>query len=248
MVTQKEKDRFDECCRAVLSAEHPRQGIGTLGERTLHLILKKYFEPDSTLHEQKVGRYVADIKRGCEITEIQTRAFGAMRGKLIAFSEEHRVNVVYPIAATKYVTWIDPENGELSERRRSPKRGKPWDVLYELYALRPIMPLENVRFTLILCDIDEFRLLSARRDDKKRDASRYERIPTALVDVITLESASDFAALIPPELGEAFTAAEFKKAARMTSRTAGYAVRTLVSLGVIEHTDTAGRSYIYTRC
>ncbi len=248
MVTQNELERFDACCRAVLTSEHLRRGIGTLGERTLHLILKNYFEGDDSFHEQTVGRYVADIKRGCEITEIQTRAFGAMRKKLTAFSTEHQVNVVYPIAATKYVTWINPENGELSNRRKSPKRGKPWDILYELYALRPIMPLTNVRFTLIFCDMDEFRLLNGWSRDKKQGASRYERVPTALVDIITLKTAEDFLMLIPPSLSETFTAAEFAKAAKMTARTAGYAIRTLVSLGVIEHTDTVGKAYVYTRC
>lgn len=248
MVTQNEKERFDICCRRVLTSQHERQGIGTLGERTLHLILKHYFESDATMHEQKVGRYVADIKNGDDITEIQTRSFGSMRAKLTEFAKVHKVNVVYPIAATKHLSWLDPQNGELTDRRKSPKRGMPWDILYELYALRPIMPLENVRFTLVFMDMDEFRLLDGWSRDKKRGGSRYERIPTALVDVMTLENTADFTALVPPSLGERFTAAEFARAAKMTPRTAGYAIRTLTTLGVIEHTDTEGRAYIYTRC
>lgn len=247
MITQNEKHRFDAVCRDVLTSEHLRSGIGTLGERTLHLILKKYFEPDDTCHEQKIGRFVADIRNGGGITEIQTRQFSAMRKKLTAFTKEYPVNVVFPIAATKQLTWVDPESGELSEKRKSPKKGQPWDILRELYALRPIMPLDNVKFTLVFTDMDEFKLLDGWSRDKKRGASRYERIPTALCDIITLDKPSDYSILVPPTLGDDFTAAELAKAAKMTPRAAGYAIRTLVTLGVIEHTDTKGKAYIYTR-
>ena len=247
MITNEEKLRFDAVCRDTLLSAHERSGIGTLGERTLHLILKRYFEPDCTLHEQKVGRFVADIKNGRGITEIQTRQFASMRKKLAAFGKKYNVNVVFPIAATKHLTWVNPESGELSERRKSPKKGKPWDILREMYALCPIMPLENVSFTLVFMDMDEYKLLNGWDKDKKRGASRCERIPTALCDIVTLAKPSDFAATIPDILGESFTAAEFAKAARMTPKTASYAVSALKKLGVIEHTATKGRAYVYTR-
>ena len=246
MITQEQSERFAECSANILTSQHERNGIGTLGERMLHLILKNFFEPDTAFHEQKVGRFVADIKNADGITEIQTRAFGSMRKKLEAFTKEHRVNVVFPIASVKHIIRIDPDSGELSERRRSPKCGKPWDVLYEMYALRPIMPLNNVTFTLVFLEMDEFRLTGVKSLGRRRNAVRYERIPTALTDITVLETPEDMKKLIPPELGSEFTAAEFAKAAKMTPRTAGYAIRTLVSLGVIEHTDTKGKAYIYT--
>ncbi len=247
MITNEEKRRFDAVCRETLLSAHERSGIGTLGERTLHLILKRYFEPDSSLHEQKVGRFVADIKNGDGITEIQTRQFSAMRKKLTEFNKEHRVNVVYPIAETKYLTWVDPESGELSERRKSPRRGKPWDLLRELYALCPVMPLKNVRFTLVFMEMDEYKLLNGWDKNKKRGASRCERIPTAICDTVTLSKPSDLAVMVPDTLCESFTVSEFAKAAKMTPKTASYAVGTLKKLGVIEHTDTKGKAYIYTR-
>ena len=243
-----DKKIFKNCCHSILIGERDRRGIGTLGEKTLHAIIKSFIEPDTQYHEQNVGRFVADICKNGEITEIQTRNFSALRNKLSAYTPKYRVNIVYPIAAKKYISWIDPENGDVSERHKSPKQGKPWDILYELYALRPVMPLEGVRFTLLFCNIDEFRLLSGRSRDKKHfGASRYERIPTELVNIMTLEKTADFAALIPSVLGDRFTAAEFAKAAKMTRRTAGYALQTLVTLGVIEHTDTVNKAYIYKR-
>ena len=247
MITQNDINRFEQCIRTALTKEHELRGIGTLGERTLHVILKDFFEPDRDNQEIKLGRYVADICRDDEIIEIQTRALGAMRKKLAEFTKNHHVNVVYPIADEKYITWINPDSGELTDKRKSPKRGKPWDFLRELYALRPMFPLKNTEFTLVFMNIDEFRLLNGWSADKKKGASRYERIPTALVDMVTLSSPADFALLIPDSLGDRFTAADFRAAAKMTPRCAGYALRTLVSLGVIEHTDTKGKAFIYTR-
>ena len=247
MIDLHESLRFDEVLQNVLLSEHARSGIGTLGERTLHAVLKRNFEPDTEHHEIKVGRYVADILRGDEITEIQTRSFRSLRPKLLAYRGNYRVNVGYPIARTKYLSWVDPDTGEVGGRRRSPKAGKPWDVLYELYALRPILPLEGVRFTLIFCDMDEYRLQNGWGRDKKHGASRFERVPTALCDILTLEKPEDFAALLPETLGERFTTAEFAKAAKMTRTTAGYGIRTLETLGVIEKTDKIKNAYIYTR-
>ncbi len=246
MVTKEEKIRFKAVLENVLMCERERRGIGTLGERTLHSVLKNYFEPDTSNHEVKVGRYVADIKNGEFITEIQTRSFYSMRKKLTALTKEYKVNVVYPIAVAKHLSWVDPDSGEITSRRKSPKRGRISDILYELYALIPIMPLENLTFTVILLEMEEYKLLNGWSDDKKRGAHRYERIPTELCDIVTFVKPTDYLALIPEGLSTSFTAAEFAKAARITPRTAGYAMRALVCLGVIEHTSSKGRAYVYT--
>ena len=78
-------ERFIETKEAVLASERERNGIGTLGEKSLHLILKSYYEPLYALHEQKLGRYVADILNEDGVIEIQTRSLSAMRKKLEAF-------------------------------------------------------------------------------------------------------------------------------------------------------------------
>ena len=89
--------------------------IGTLGERTLHSELKKMLAPDESTHEIRVGRYVADIFDGTRIIEIQTRAFNKLRGKLSYFINEKNlpVTVVFPVAYTKYLNWVDPLSAEV---------------------------------------------------------------------------------------------------------------------------------------
>ena len=56
--------------------------IGTLGEKSLHAVLKRYYEPDRSCHEIPVGNYVADIVNQDGIFEIQTRGLSNLRPKL----------------------------------------------------------------------------------------------------------------------------------------------------------------------
>lgn len=247
MISLDDKLYFAECRRSALITPEHKHGIGRLGERTLHRILKYFFEPDENFHEIKVGKFVADICKDNNITEIQTRDFSSLRKKLTAYSGKYNVNVVFPISEKKFISWVNSATGEITSRRKSPKSGKPWDILYELYRLRPIMPLTNVRFTLVMCETEDFKTFDCDSKGTKTSSKRFERIPTEIYDIITLEKTSDYNLLIPPSLGDNFTAAEFAKAAKMTKRTASCAIYALVSLGVIKHTDTVKRTYIYSR-
>ena len=157
---------FEQICREVVAGEHEQKGIGTLGERTLHVVLKNFYETDPNFREIRVGRFVADIRRGDSIVEIQTRAFRNLREKIPAFIAENSVKVVFPVAAKKFISWVDPESGEVIERRRSPKSGSIWDFLAELWELRPILPLDGLSFDVAYLELEEFRLLTGRSKRK----------------------------------------------------------------------------------
>ena len=53
-------ERFAETCRRVVAGEALSGGIGALGEKSLHLAVKCYFQPDPGKREVPVGPYVAD--------------------------------------------------------------------------------------------------------------------------------------------------------------------------------------------
>ena len=78
-------ERFLAACDRIIHTEHIENGIGTLSEKTVHSVLKYYLEPDTSFHEVKTGRYVADIRTPDGIYEIQTRQFNKLRNKLEAF-------------------------------------------------------------------------------------------------------------------------------------------------------------------
>ena len=95
---------FDAACEDIIEKERAKNGIGTLQEKTMHAVLKRFYEPNHTHQEIRINGYVADIFRDNEIIEIQTGSFNAMRKKLDTFLEEYPVTIVYPIIHTKCCT------------------------------------------------------------------------------------------------------------------------------------------------
>lgn len=80
-----DKQLFHAACEKVMRQQCPQKGIGTLSEKTVHAVLKNFYETDPAHQEIPVENYVADILRDGEIIEIQTRSLNAMRRKLDCF-------------------------------------------------------------------------------------------------------------------------------------------------------------------
>ena len=240
-----DKRCFDAACDAVIRREKIRNGIGTLGEKTLHAVLKNYYEPHQENHEVRLGKYVADIVGENGIIEIQTRQFTRLLEKLEYFLEFTDVTVVYPIIQTKYLSWIDTETGEAVERRKSPKRGTIYDVIPELYAIK--YTLDNPRMHLRLCllEAEETRYLDGWSKNKKKGSTKCDRVPTSLIEEIALDRESDYKLFLPGELPDKFTSKDFAKAAHIRPEIARTALNLLTYLKLTEQTGTINRSKLY---
>lgn len=240
-------ENFANALSAALERERGGRGVGTLGEKTLHAVLKSYFEPDVTCHEIKVGGFVADIINDGGVIEIQTRSFDRLRKKLAKFLELVPVTVVCPVVREKQIIWLDPETGETSDRRKSPKTGKYPDALREICRIHDFLGHENLTLCILLLDVEEYRMLDGWDKQKKKGSTRYERIPVSLVEELYLKEKGDYAALIPPSLPRTFTAADFRRAVRFGGMSASFALKLLCELGLCEKTGQRGRAYIYER-
>ncbi len=240
-------EHFRKCTTAVYTETTSTGGIGTLGERMLHACLKRYICPDVTCHEVKVGRYHADVLIQGHIYEIQTRRLDRLRTKLETLLPKYPVTVVYPVSAKTTLAWLDPNDGTLSTPRRSPKKGKLQAALYELYGLGDLLLHPNFSLRVILCDTEEFRILSGYGTGRKRRAPRAERIPTALVEDYLFNSPSEYETLLPPELKEPFTSKELCHAMGLHPNAAWRSLHTLLTLGLIEQVGKQGRAFLYRR-
>ncbi len=221
--------------------------IGTLGERSLHAVLKRFLQPDENCHEVRLGRYVADILDETGVTEIQTRQFFRMKKKLAAFLPEHAVTVVYPVSRCKWISWLDPDTGETGGRRRSPKTGRKYEIFRELYSLREYLTHPNLRFMVIMVDVEEYRALDGWSRDRKRGAHRVERVPVGIGESYLLACLDDYMSFIPDELPEKFTARQFARASRLSEAVAQRGVNVLRHVGAIELCGKDGRAYLYRR-
>lgn len=238
--------RFAAACEAALTGDRARQGIGTLGERSLHAALKEYFRGDGDETEVPVGRFVADIRGPGGITEVQTRDFNRLRGKLEHFLPLGPVTVVYPIPALKWLVWLG-EDGSATPRRKSPKQAQACEVLPELSKIKPWLGHENLRLCLVFLEVEEYRLQNGWGNNGKRGSTRYERLPLALLGELWVQSLSDYQQLLPAGLPEEFTAKEFAKAGKLAPKKASFALGTLREAGTIRQVGKRGRAFLYGR-
>lgn len=236
--------RFADAC-AKVEADRLREGIGTLGEKTLHAVLKYFYEPDPTHHEQKIGTYYADIERDGRIIEIQTRELYRLKTKLNAFLDAgFQVTVVHPLPRQRWIYWIG-EDGTLTERRKSPKIGKPHHALPELSGLGDLLFHPGLTTVLLLLDVEDYRNLDGWSKDKKKGSSRYERMPVAYAEEIVINTKEDLRRLLPPHLPHRFTAAEYYKIGGYKGRSAYYTLKLMETAGVIAKVGQEGRKFIY---
>ncbi len=237
-------DRFDRAIATIVTRNHENHGIGTLGEKSVHAVVKCYMEPDEDFHETPIDGYVADIFRDDKVIEIQTGSFEKLRGKLAAFLPNYHVTVVHPIPANKTLCWVDPDTGEVAEKRKSNKHGTPQMIFSELYAIRPFLKDPNLSIVILLIDIEETKLLDGYGPNKKKRATKYDRLPLRLLEEIHLDCPDDYRMLIPIEL-EHFTSAEFAKATGIYKEEGTTAMQILNELGVVERVDRTKKGYIY---
>ena len=241
-----DRKRFSEICLRYRERIHERIGIGTLGEKTLHAVLKDYFEEDRAFHEVKVGKYYADIARNENIFEIQTRDLYKLSDKISTFIVENQVTVVYPITLSKKIFWINPETGECLSQRKSSKKGKEIDALPELYGLRKFLLCKGFRVCLLLMDVNEYRIPDGQGKDRKKHATKLDRYPTDLVDEIYLEKAEDYCRFLPENLPPEFSSADFRIAAKCDFYTARISLNILSKIGLIQEIGRKERRKFYT--
>lgn len=283
-VTPAEALRFKAVADEVLISPRYRMGrhtspaesphIGTLGEKRLHAALKLYLCPDEACHERPVAdllsrtdelspkprRMVADILADGHIMEVQTGGFFPLKSKIEWYLTHTpcRVTVVHPISAVKYLSWIDPADGSIISRSKSPKGGRVRDVAKELYWLSDFIGNPRFSVRLLLLEIEEYRLADGWGKDKKRGSNRYERFPMALLGDVTLSAPTDYAAYFLPSALSApdaernypvFTAAAYAKATGIRGRATYGMIHLLERLGLVEEREEkAGRSKTYRAC
>ncbi|MBQ4095561.1 MAG: hypothetical protein IJC65_03935 [Oscillospiraceae bacterium] len=237
---------FAQACENVINRERQQEGIGTLGEKTLHAVLKEYYEPYAENHEVKVGSFVADIVGENGIIEIQTANFGKLIKKLDVFLEYCDVTVVHPIAARKHLIWLDGKTGELVDKRKSPKHLTIYDAADELYVIR--YALDNPRFHLRLCllEVEETRFVGKNKKNRREGSLRVDRVPIALLDEVEFDCPDDYKKFIPAGLPEEFTCKDFAKLAKTHTGNARRIINILIYLEKVCFVRKGkNREYIY---
>lgn len=246
-----DEQRFFEACRITEERARERSSIGTLGEKSLHAAIKRYFEPHEENHEVQVGDFVADIVGEDRVIEIQTRNFAAMRKKLAQFLEIVPVTVVHPIIVDKTVICIDEQTDRVTSKRKSTKHGTQYDIFNELWGIKPLLKEANLTLCLLMIDATEYRFYGGEREKRarpQRSPKGYfasDRIPTKLRDEIYITCPYDYKRFLPPDLPECFTVRELASLAGINELIAGKMMPILTAAGVCEKVGQRGKAYLY---
>ena len=218
------------------------KGIGTLGEKTLHLALKYYFAPDAETHERPLGGFIADAVTEDGVFEIQTHGLSRLKPKLDAFLPLCPVTVVHPVADPKWVCRAD-EYGEVLSRRKSPKHESVYTAMREIYTLREYLMRPNFRLCICTVELTEYSVRQSSRKWQKLD-----RVPEALHDIRYLQSIADYAELLPDSLAEQFTVQMLSDAIHAPEMQTRLLISLLMRLGVIEESGRISRCKQWRRC
>ena len=257
--------------RATGKAAEGEPHIGVLREKRLHAAIKLYLCSDEACHERPVAdllsdgeeptlkkrRMVADILMDGHILEVQTGGFFPLKEKISWYLTHTpcRVTVVHPIPAVKYLSWINPEDGSIISRGRSPKRGRVKDVAKELYWISDFIGNPRFSLRLLLLELEEYRMADGWGRDGKRGSNRYERFPTALLGDVTLSTPADYGVYFLPDDLTApdpegnyplFTAAEYAKLTGIRGKSTYSTIHLMERLGLVrEAEEKIGRSKAY---
>ena len=239
---------FNEACARVREGDLPTQSIGVLKEKPLHATLKWWLD-DNPAHREiplPCGE-VADIYDGTTVIEVQTGSFTPLRTKLEVLLPDYPVTVVHPVVRRKYLTWINPETGETTPARKSPRVGSFADGGKQLIYILPLLSHPNLTVRLVLIDAEEQRLADGWGNEGKRGSHRAVLLPLSVEDTSDLRTPADYAALIPASLPASFTAAQFGKAAKMQGRNLNGTLKVLLDRGVIARNEKQGKAWVYER-
>lgn len=233
------------CDKLILRPEHAK-GVGTLGEKSIHAVLKYYYIPDERFHEIPIDRFVADACKEGEIFEIQSRGFHLLKDKLDCFLKDHEVTVVYPIAGLKWLRFVDPETGEIKSPRKSPKKGHPYDALNELISIRKYLSYPHLHVILCILETEEYTILDGYGKDRKKHATRADKVPVNIIKEIEIDSPKDYLNFLPENLPDEFTTKDIAEAVHRPLYEAQALCTILSGMDLITKTGTRNRYYLYT--
>ncbi len=234
--------RFDELLDNNYQIVTHKTVIGVLSEKYLHKIIKNLYEPNPIYHEVKINKYYVDVLKDNNIIEVQTKQFDKFRDKIsyLLSLEKYNINIVYPVFNFKKIYNIDELNN-ISTPKKSPKKFKYPEVFYELYKIKQLLNNERLKVTLLVLDIDEYRMLSNNR----KGYYCFERIPTKLIDVICLDIKDDYFKLFPKNISEPFTVNDLCKLFKSSDKYVSKMVNVMRHLDLLEMIGKDGKKYLY---
>jgi hypothetical protein len=176
-------------------------------ETTLHRQLKDHYATDGAQVEQRVDGFRIDVVRSDWLVEIQLAPLSAIRDKVAALlKNRHRVLVVKPIIARKYLVKRRRAGGKVVSRRRSPKQQSLLDLFEELVHFTRVFPHRRLTLEVPLLEIEEWRYPGhgRRRWRRENDHQMEDQRLLQILSVHRFRVAADLCRMLPSSLPRPF--------------------------------------------
>jgi hypothetical protein len=220
--------------------------IGTKQESSLHRSLKLRYAGGEERTETFLGGYVCDgINHEGEIIEVQTGSFGPLRKKARELSAQYAIRIIHPIIIVKYIELYDPA-GTLLHRRRSPKKGSPWDLFKALLYAPELPTFPGLTVELALVDVLERRIRDGRGSWRRRGDRVADKSLTAYRSALPLTAPEDYRVFAPFHPGEEFTVRTLGERAGVSPALARKTLYVLTKLCIVRRTGKQGNAWVYT--
>jgi hypothetical protein len=221
------------------------QSIGTRSESSLHRELKFSYAGQGGRTEIEVAGFVTDgINAEGEYIEVQTRNFGSIKKKIQELSLLGKVRIIYPILVTKYIEVFNTK-GKLQSRRKSPKRGSPWDI-FDALIHAPEMPLvSGLTIELALVEAAQQRVQDGKGSWRRKGVSIKNHTLLAVHERIALQKPADYLRFVPFSSREQFTSAELGEKAGIRVEMARKALYVLNKIGMVKRIGKRGNALVY---
>lgn len=212
-------------------------------ESTLHNQLKNFYTYEGGVQEAWVDGYWVDILHGEDVTEIQTGNFSAIKPKLYRLLNDRPVLLVYPIIREK---WIIRQAGDLSTRRRSPRRGRLEDLFFELVRFPQLMQDPNLTLEVVFVQVEEIRRNDGKGSWRRQGWSIADRQIIQIGERIKFRTPDDFCSLLPDGLNSTFSVRELSDQLGISLNLAGKMVYCFRHMGLLQEGGKRGKARLYS--
>jgi len=230
-------------------------------ESSLHRTLKYQYAGPGGKTEEVVGNFVADgVRKNGEYIEVQTGSFAPLKKKVKEFASYAKVRIIHPIAVNKIIEVYEPvsgrkaarkkqtkQNGGLLYRRRSSKKGSPWNIFDALMHAPELPLIKRVTIEIVMADIIEKRVRDGKGSWRRKGISIHDRQLALWHESIVFKKPADYLRFIPFEKNEEFTTSLLAERAGIDKLTARKALYVLTKLKVVKRTGKKGNSLVYVR-
>ena len=217
-------------------------------ETTLHRQLKEYYGGRNPRCEVRVDGFRIDAVRRGTLIEIQHGTLAAIRRKVAALLESHRVLVVKPIVVEKTILKLNRRGGRVLHQRRSPKRGRLIDLFDELVHFTTVFPHQRLILEVPLVSIEERRYPGHGRRRRWRENDHVVEDQT-LVEIHAthrFRTAADLLRFLPQRLPQPFHTAHLATSLDIPRWLAQRIAYCLSKTGAAIQTGKQGNARLYT--